>query len=213
MAFSDRIFQYCWSEMPPSGIPERSLDTPSPNVDMSITSQQQQPTWQTVDRTVFSSSPDTINTRPNSGSVPNASSQCTHTLFSVMRRAVPLHQEQTIRQLARPPQTKEQGYTFASQTTLPTQIPPWDYADFLACGEHYKSHQPPPSERLKCDWKGCRYTGTFGRKAELKRHVDTQHISPRAYKCPKCGRPHNRDDNMNGHLRRVHGSDIQADEM
>ncbi|KAB8225868.1 hypothetical protein BDV33DRAFT_198280 [Aspergillus novoparasiticus] len=60
--------------------------------------------------------------------------------------------------------------------------------------------------RVKCEWKGCTYTGLFARKAELKRHVETQHISPNSYECPepRCVRTFNRRDNLDEHLRRTH---------
>ncbi|KAJ5537686.1 hypothetical protein N7494_007165 [Penicillium frequentans] len=59
--------------------------------------------------------------------------------------------------------------------------------------------------RFKCKWEGCRYTGAFGRKFELKRHVDTQHISPNSFPCPdpRCGKGYNRRDNLEEHLRRA----------
>lgn len=65
----------------------------------------------------------------------------------------------------------------------------------------------PGKETLKCRWKDCQYTGTFGRKTDLMRHLETQHVSTKAYKCsfPGCGRRFNRDDNLQGHLRKVHG--------
>jgi hypothetical protein len=72
------------------------------------------------------------------------------------------------------------------------------------------SHQnpaPPHVETFRCDWEGCSYTGTFNRRADLNRHTETQHIFPNAYKCPfpQCGSVHNREDNLQAHLRNVHG--------
>ncbi|KAJ5652768.1 hypothetical protein N7507_010194 [Penicillium longicatenatum] len=58
----------------------------------------------------------------------------------------------------------------------------------------------------KCEWRGCRYTGAFGRKFELKRHVETQHIFRNAFECPdpRCRKGYNRKDNLEEHLRRAH---------
>ncbi|KAJ5261257.1 hypothetical protein N7478_011852 [Penicillium angulare] len=63
---------------------------------------------------------------------------------------------------------------------------------------------------FRCEWKGCRYPGAFGRKFELKRHVDTQHISPNSFECPdsRCRKSYNRKDNLEEHLRRAHCYDI-----
>ncbi|KAJ6115323.1 hypothetical protein N7486_001101 [Penicillium sp. IBT 16267x] len=59
---------------------------------------------------------------------------------------------------------------------------------------------------FKCEWKGCRYTGAFGRIFELRRHVETQHISPNSYGCPnaRCRKGYNRKDNLEEHMRRAH---------
>lgn len=64
-----------------------------------------------------------------------------------------------------------------------------------------------PEGVYKCQWEGCRYTGTFGRSTELKRHLETQHISPNAFSCPfvECSKSYNREDNLKSHLQRVHG--------
>ncbi|PLB38880.1 uncharacterized protein BDW47DRAFT_104462 [Aspergillus candidus] len=61
---------------------------------------------------------------------------------------------------------------------------------------------------LRCEWDGCYVE--FGRRAELKRHVDTLHISPSSHKCPKpgCKKSCSRRDNLKVHVRRVHGQNI-----
>ncbi|KAJ5116748.1 hypothetical protein N7456_001096 [Penicillium angulare] len=73
-----------------------------------------------------------------------------------------------------------------------------------------KTGAPPQEGALKCRWEGCQYVGTFGRSTELKRHVETQHISPNSFKCavPECGKSYNREDNLNSHVWRVHGSKV-----
>ncbi|KAH8427491.1 uncharacterized protein LDX57_005204 [Aspergillus melleus] len=66
-------------------------------------------------------------------------------------------------------------------------------------GEAY--HATP----IECDWADCTYTGTFSCKAELKRHVETQHIYPGSHECPepKCDRAFKRRDNLKEHVRRA----------
>ncbi|KAJ5999422.1 hypothetical protein N7451_007232 [Penicillium sp. IBT 35674x] len=66
---------------------------------------------------------------------------------------------------------------------------------------------PPHFKSFRCDWEGCAYKGTFRRKADLNRHTETQHVFPRAYRCPisGCERAFNRGDNLHGHLESVHG--------
>lgn len=58
--------------------------------------------------------------------------------------------------------------------------------------------------RLHCRWSGCAYNGTFGRKADLMRHIDNTHVDPRAHRCLCCGSLFNRKDNLDKHLLRVH---------
>ncbi|KAB8278269.1 hypothetical protein BDV30DRAFT_139839 [Aspergillus minisclerotigenes] len=69
-----------------------------------------------------------------------------------------------------------------------------------------KANRERHAGSVRCEWKGCTYTGLFARKAELKRHVETQHIFPNSYEClePRCMRTFNRRDNLNEHLRRTH---------
>ncbi|QMW40820.1 hypothetical protein G4B11_004100 [Aspergillus flavus] len=59
---------------------------------------------------------------------------------------------------------------------------------------------------LRCGWKDCEYEGTFGRKAELMRHIDVLHVSPHSYDCPVrgCKKVCNRQDNLLEHIRRAH---------
>ncbi|KAB8257133.1 hypothetical protein BDV32DRAFT_152642 [Aspergillus pseudonomiae] len=62
------------------------------------------------------------------------------------------------------------------------------------------------SSKYRCEWAGCRYTGVFGRKEDLKRHIFKIHVSPRSYECPvaNCRRAFNRNDNLQSHLKTVH---------
>jgi hypothetical protein len=62
---------------------------------------------------------------------------------------------------------------------------------------------------FKCKWRGCTYTGTFSRPAQLKRHVDTQHINPGSFACqvPGCAKTFNRKDNLGVHSRKMHPGD------
>ncbi|KAJ5488366.1 hypothetical protein N7453_011820 [Penicillium expansum] len=55
-----------------------------------------------------------------------------------------------------------------------------------------------------CNWKDCPYPGMFSRKGVLMRHIETQHVNPRSFGCPKCDRLFSRKDNMTEHLGRVH---------
>lgn len=75
---------------------------------------------------------------------------------------------------------------------------------------YFTPETPCHGSTFKCHWKGCRYNGTFGRSTELKRHVETQHISPNAFKCPYrgCNKSYNREDNLKTHVRRAHPSEV-----
>ncbi|KAB8208611.1 hypothetical protein BDV34DRAFT_222293 [Aspergillus parasiticus] len=59
-------------------------------------------------------------------------------------------------------------------------------------------------KQWRCDRKDCKYKGTFARKAELKRHIESLHVAPGSHECPFCGRQHNRKDNLASHLKTVH---------
>ncbi|KAL2785405.1 hypothetical protein BJX66DRAFT_314914 [Aspergillus keveii] len=62
---------------------------------------------------------------------------------------------------------------------------------------------------LKCEWRGCTYTGTFSHHAQLRRHVDTQHIKPRSFVCSvsRCAKTFNRRDNLAVHMQQMHEDD------
>jgi uncharacterized Zn-finger protein len=59
---------------------------------------------------------------------------------------------------------------------------------------------------LRCYWPACTYTGTFSKKGQLTRHVNTKHISPGSFECPQlgCGKAFDRKDNLGEHMRRIH---------
>lgn len=67
-----------------------------------------------------------------------------------------------------------------------------------------------PERLFRCEWRNCRYSGTFKRKAELLRHVDTTHVNPRSFKCPveRCGSTFNRKYNLKDHLGRIHKNGV-----
>ncbi|KAJ5743703.1 Zinc finger C2H2 [Penicillium manginii] len=54
---------------------------------------------------------------------------------------------------------------------------------------------------LLCKWSNCKRPGPFSNRATLKRHVDTQHLDPRSFKCHSCNMSFNRKDNLDQHLR------------
>lgn len=58
----------------------------------------------------------------------------------------------------------------------------------------------------RCDIEGCTYDRFFSRKGVLKRHIQTQHLNPKAFKCPHpfCDRTSNRKENMKAHRQSVH---------
>lgn len=114
-------------------------------------------------------------------------------------------------------QPRDHGYSFVPNIHHPfsdvhstTQEPMLGHSRATAIPSTPRSDPiniPLVSDTLKCHWNGCRYGGTFGRKSELKRHVETQHIYPMAYQCPfpECGSEHNRKDNLQAHLQNAHG--------
>ena len=71
----------------------------------------------------------------------------------------------------------------------------------------YSSSRPEVGV-FKCTQEGCKYMGTFKRKAELMRHVNSIHKSPHSYICPDkgCSKPFNRKDNLRQHVMRRHNS-------
>ena len=80
-------------------------------------------------------------------------------------------------------------------------LPPISESENLECG-----NQSAPTVGKICRWEGCQYTGSFGRGADLLRHVRTAHISPRSFVCSVsgCRKSCSRKDNLEAHYRRVH---------
>ncbi|KAI9926073.1 hypothetical protein ASPWEDRAFT_181431 [Aspergillus wentii DTO 134E9] len=61
-----------------------------------------------------------------------------------------------------------------------------------------------PTNSFQCRWEGCRRNCSFGRKAELMRHIELLHVSPGSYECSRCSRAFNRKDNLAEHMRSRH---------
>ncbi|KAJ5766882.1 uncharacterized protein N7511_004498 [Penicillium nucicola] len=57
---------------------------------------------------------------------------------------------------------------------------------------------------FRCDWVGCTYDRFFSRKGVLKRHIETQHVSPGAYECPSCDHTTSRKENLKAHRWSIH---------
>ncbi|KAF7621414.1 hypothetical protein AFLA_011716 [Aspergillus flavus NRRL3357] len=66
------------------------------------------------------------------------------------------------------------------------------------------THSSTKPKQWRCDEKGCKYRGTFARKAEMKRHIESLHVNPGSHECPLCGSQHNRKDNLVAHLKTRH---------
>ncbi|KAJ5798458.1 uncharacterized protein N7503_007754 [Penicillium pulvis] len=95
--------------------------------------------------------------------------------------------------------------TFGSSST--TRVPTLEDIYHTRIKGMPQSHQinaPNYADPIRCEWQGCTYKGTFGRRSDLNRHTKSIHISPRAFKCPECGRDFNRKENLQGHLENVH---------
>jgi hypothetical protein len=67
------------------------------------------------------------------------------------------------------------------------------------------SHRPVSPQALRCEWRGCTYTGTFATLPLLRRHVETLHLNPGSFLCPvpTCQQTFNRNDNLQVHLRHM----------
>ncbi|KAJ5636749.1 Zinc finger C2H2 [Penicillium longicatenatum] len=71
--------------------------------------------------------------------------------------------------------------------------------------------RPERIDSLVCKWENCRKP-PFQSKGALMRHINTQHVAPRSFKCPdqSCDRFFSRKDNMEEHVRRVHWIRVQG---
>ncbi|KAJ5154536.1 uncharacterized protein N7500_009975 [Penicillium coprophilum] len=76
----------------------------------------------------------------------------------------------------------------------------------LRGGGKIKARDSESYGTFKCEWKGCRYDRLFSRKGVLMRHIETQHVTPGAFKCPDpgCGRAFNRRENLKAHRQTIH---------
>ncbi|CAI7589901.1 unnamed protein product [Penicillium pancosmium] len=81
-----------------------------------------------------------------------------------------------------------------------------NHQSFNCRGDHQKKNKDsvmPFKSPFICRWSGCKRPGPFSKKGVLKRHVNTQHLDPRSFKCPHrgCTVSFNRKDNLDQHLR------------
>lgn len=101
---------------------------------------------------------------------------------------------------------------YSPNTPLEAALPRETYPIHSRTSSLSSASSPTYNERsslhagFRCKWEGCRYTGAFGRKFELKRHVETQHIFPNSFEClnSRCNKVYNRKDNLEEHMRRAH---------
>ncbi|KAJ5949932.1 hypothetical protein N7454_001516 [Penicillium verhagenii] len=224
MAFPERNFEHSSSNMPHYPGSEMSSDALNHYVD--IPWRQMRPECLQVDPTTVNSSYDIADSRIDFGSEwlgPYDTRQSTHGSFNTLHHELSIPQDHVAGEQSSSHQPFESGINFASQIPATrhragpgpspnAHITTWDpqFDMTIEAGRITEQQNVPPSGTYKCLWQGCRYTGTFRRSAELRRHVDTQHIAPKSYICPfsDCGRPYNRGDNLNEHLQRAHGSNF-----
>ncbi|KAJ5428296.1 hypothetical protein N7445_009750 [Penicillium cf. griseofulvum] len=74
------------------------------------------------------------------------------------------------------------------------------------CAAKTKDRDREDYGTFKCEWKDCRYGRLFSRKGVLMRHIETQHVSPRAFKCPhpRCDHASSRRENLKAHRQSIH---------
>jgi len=133
---------------------------------------------------------------------PNINTQHTANTFSDTDHETSMHTAQ--------PTGHQEGYCQANsldtESTREQNLQDRHGLSMEAAMRHPQGTAGPRPKIIKCCWIGCQYTGTFGRKTDLMRHLETKHVSPKKYKCsfPGCVGVFNRTDNLQGHLRRVH---------
>ncbi|CAI7603920.1 unnamed protein product [Penicillium glandicola] len=71
-------------------------------------------------------------------------------------------------------------------------------------GHDHGLEQDNPGTIFRCDWKGCKYDGTFSAKGSLTRHRIEQHTI-QVFPCPKCGKSYSRSSRTTEHQQKVHG--------
>ncbi|KAJ5372572.1 hypothetical protein N7517_004578 [Penicillium concentricum] len=73
-------------------------------------------------------------------------------------------------------------------------------------GSKIKDRDSESYGTFKCEWKDCQYDRLFSRKGVLMRHIETQHVNPRAFKCPnpRCNHASSRRENLKAHRQSVH---------
>ncbi|KAL2822970.1 hypothetical protein BJX63DRAFT_2888 [Aspergillus granulosus] len=95
--------------------------------------------------------------------------------------------------------------TTAEPSAAPPKIPPANGLTCTVCGaeftrrsncrEHMKKHDPSGRKVYPCEDCGK----TFGRKTDLKRHIDSVHRGIRRFECDQCGYRFTRQDTLVRH--------------
>lgn len=99
---------------------------------------------------------------------------------------------------------QHQGLTLPPLWPNAENPPPTSTSPVDLSPQSSRSVHSEETQGLKCKWKGCRYVGTFGRAAELRRHTEHIHKNPKLYVCDfkGCGSIFNRRDNLRAHQKK-----------